>query len=350
VVRLAFALFIFVLLFPLNGWSQTSDFFSNTQSVDKLSTGGAGACPNCPGFNPDTLIKHSGTDPDPLDTNITFSLTITTTAPSLGATVSGRFFNSLGPGAITDNMFGVISSVHRGADALPDTSDDEPARCALNDADGIPPDQADASGNGLNCGDLRFDPASQGMTTIPTFPATNSLAPFSASNNPVGDFFPSDGAHAGIELENRFIMTNNSTSDGVLTVPATGTCGASICVGAFQKENQVTALTGTPGTRTSPGAGEQIFEQTASWQITGSTATTFNAPVVSWTQRIQNPVFDGTTANREFDTGVMSGSFTRESGAATSPTTFPMVTVPLMNASPFVCSTGAPAGTCITIP
>ncbi|MFQ5580375.1 MAG: hypothetical protein ACE5FZ_07165 [Nitrospiria bacterium] len=282
-------------------------------------------------------------------------MTVTTDAPPLGATVNGRFFNSLGPGAITDNMFGVISSVHRGADNLPDTSDDEPGKCGQNVAAGIPPDQADTSGSSLNCGDLRFDPASQGMT-VPGFPASDKLdsivfspATFLGDSATANlNFGTNSDLHASIDLKNRFIWNNTSASitDVDLVVPCTA--GTVACVGGAQKEKEVIAVSGTTfGTLASPGAGEQVFDQTSDWNISGSTGNTFAAPLVNWTQSIQNPVFGDllwnaglgdnqmidNNSNRRFDTGSMTGSFTRESGTATNITSFPPVNMPFVSAT-----------------
>lgn len=44
--------------------ASSDDFFSNTTSVDRLSTGADGSCPGCPGFNPERVIGHARTDPD----------------------------------------------------------------------------------------------------------------------------------------------------------------------------------------------------------------------------------------------------------------------------------------------
>jgi hypothetical protein len=186
-------IFIFIFFFiitalPIQGYAQSNDFFSHTQGTDRLSTGTGGSCPNCPGFNPDQLIRHAGADPGG---GATFSQSISTTAPSLGGTVTGPFFNQLGPGAVTDNMFGIISQA--GTD---------PAKCGVDTTrgGGTPP-----TSTGLNCGDLRFDYTSQ-LITVPSTTGPDSLT--SSVTQPVnfsGDFFPSTDNHAGISFTHTFI-------------------------------------------------------------------------------------------------------------------------------------------------
>lgn len=331
--RLFYLLLLLLIAYPIDGRAQTGDFFSNTQGIDRLSTGSAGACPNCPGFNPDRLIRHSGTDPDGAGP-ITFSQTITTTAPSLGGTVSGPFFNLLGPGAVTDNLFGIISDP--GAD---------PAKCGVNTSTGVVPTSV-----GLNCGDLRFDPASQGMT-LPASPAADILTStlFSPSTF-LGDFAPSTDDHTGLDLKNRFIWSRTTTTltDGDLSVTCTTATFA--CIGSKQQQLQVTPLVGgAAGTLASPGSGEQNFNQTTDWTLTNSSGNIFTAPTINWTLQFNDPIRDNNNQTR-LQTGAMSGSFTYQ-GADTSATTFPGVTVPFVRSSTELCRgvTGT-AGTCINIP
>src|SRR3569832_967489 len=209
---------LLLMLYPLSAWGQSQDFFSNTQGIDRLSTGSAGACPRCPGFNPDSLIRHSGIDPDGSGP-ISFVQTITTTAPSLGGTVTGPFFNQLDPGAVTDNMFGQISGT--GSNSI---------KCGS-----IP------GLDGLNCGDIRFDPASQGMI-IPDAPTDSLSSMIAGASTFLGDFTPSTDDHTGFNLKNRFIWSRTTTplTDGDLSV----TCTAPnfTCLSISQQMHQVTAL------------------------------------------------------------------------------------------------------------
>lgn len=336
--RSFYLLLLLLIAYPMQGRAHhgephAEDFFSNTQGVDRLSTGSAGACPNCPGFNPDRLIRHSGTDPDGAGP-ITFSQTVTTTAPSLGGSVTGPFFNLLGPGAVTDNLFGIVSDP--GVD---------PAKCGVNTSTGVLPTSV-----GLNCGDLRFDPASQGMT-LPASPAADILTSTLFSPGTfVADFAPSTDDHTGLDLENRFIWsrTTATLTDGDLSV--TCTAATFTCVGSKQQQLQVTLFVGgAAGTLASPGSGEQNFDQTTDWSISNSSGNTFTAPTINWTLQFDDPIRDNNNQPR-LQTGTMSGSFIYQA-ADTSAATFPGVTVPFVRSSTELCRgvTGT-AGTCINIP
>ncbi|MFQ5598149.1 MAG: hypothetical protein ACE5GK_08865 [Nitrospiria bacterium] len=319
--------FIYIALLILslsltNAWSQTTDFFTNTQGIDRLSTGSGGSCPTCPGFNPDFLIRHAGTDPDGAGP-ISFSQSISTTAPSLGGTPT-VFFNQLGPGAVTDNLFGAISD--------PGT---DPAKCGTT-----------AGLTGLNCGDLRFDPTSQGMT-IPTTPAADVLTShvFSPSTF-TGDFFPSTNDHTGIDLKNRFIWSRTTATLTDVDLSVTCTTGTFTCVGSKQREHQVTALvSGASGTLAAPGSGEQDFDQTVDWNITNSSGSTFSAPTITWTLQFNDPIRDD-NGNARLQSSLMSGSFTYNGDPI-----FPSVTIPLVrNASGLCRGVAGTAGTCLSIP
>lgn len=326
---------LLLLLHPLSAWGQSQDFFSNTQGIDRLSTGSAGACPNCPGFNPDRLIRHSGIDPDGSGP-ISFSQSITTTAPSLGGTVTGPFFNQLGPGAVTDNMFGQVSS-----------TGSNPTKCGSTP--GL---------DGLNCGDLRFDPFSQGMTLLdaPTDNLSSLIAGASAFR---GDFSPSTDDHLGIDLKNQFVWSRTTApvTDGDLSV--TCTIATFTCMGINQQVHQVTALQTstnpttrglavTPisaGTLDFPGSGEQTFDLTSSWNQRNSSGSNFGFPRVSWSLQFKDPIQDDNNQTR-MDSGVISGSFTYN-----SPGTFPTVSFPMVSSSTDLCrGVSGTAGTCTTTP
>lgn len=327
-------------------YAQTTDFFSNTSSVDSLSTGSGGACPGCPGFNPSTLLLHSGTHPKPTDATIAFSLVINGVDRTADALTPS--FNRLGPGAITDNLFGILSDP--GADA---------SKCGTNTSTGVLPTQI-----GLNCGDLRFDPTSQGMT-IPATPAADILSSliFQPSTF-TGDFFSSAVEHTGLDLKNRFIWSRTTTTltDGGLSVACSAATAA--CVGSKQRQHQVIATpsleiavppaskaAATPhiNTLASPGTMEQVFDQTTNWSITGSSGNTFSTPTVRWTLEFNDPILDDNNSSR-MQTGALSGSFTYQA-ADTSATTFPTVTLPLYRNSTELCrGVAGTEGTCVTIP
>lgn len=326
---------LFLVLYPLSAWGQSQDFFSNTQSIDRLSTGSAGACPNCPGFNPDSLIRHSGIDPDG-NGPISFSQTLTTTAPSLGGAVTGPFFNQLGPGAVTDNMFGQISST--GAN---------PTKCGQ--AQGL---------DGLNCGDIRFDPFSQGMT-LPDAPTDNLSSMIAGASAFLGDFSPSTDDHVGFNLKNRFIWSRTTAPLTDADLSVTCTVPTFTCIGIKGQVHQVTplqtstnpttrGLAVTPisaGTVDAPGSGEQIFDLTASWTLNGSSAGSFGFPRVSWSLQFNDPIQDDNNQTR-MESGLISGSFVYN-----SPGIFPTVSFPMVSSSTDLCrGVAGTAGTCTTTP
>lgn len=324
---------LFLIFSNHNLEASSDDFFSNTTSVDRLSTGADGSCPGCPGFNPDRVIRHAGTDPDGAGP-IQFSQMIATTAPPLGGTVSGPFFNRLGPGAITDNMFGIVSDP--GGD---------PAACGTNTSSGVVPTAA-----GLNCGDLRFDPASQGIF-LPAAPSTDTLsALISQPSIFTGDFFPFSDDHLGIDSTNRLVWNRTvaTLADGDLSV----SCAASTltCVGGKQQQRQVTSLLpGTAGTLGAPGEGEQKFLQSIEWGITGSSGAAFTGPTLYWTLEFNDPIPDSNNQSR-METGVLSGSFTYLDGED-SAVSFPSVTAPFVRNATELCRGMADtAGTCVHIP
>lgn len=266
------------------------DFNINTQLSDLRSNGSN----NNPGFNPCAGGTRSAAgvcggaltldgnakallDPDNLQT----------------------VFPSLGPGAVTDNMFGIVS----GADATPVASGGP-----------IPTTSCGKITNGqlagLNCGDLRFDPASQGQTTLTTDGNTlvTPAGGLAMNTQFVSDFCPgpagpptdcSDGggtpaqviaAHAGFNITNNFNFR-------VLN-PGTGTQAA---VTASQSIRQVTAVKTTGiGTEASPGTGDQVFVASTTWATNAANPSSNNPAqgpsnlTVNWTQNISDPDQSGT--------------------------------------------------------
>ncbi|TAK02205.1 MAG: hypothetical protein EPO39_13575 [Candidatus Manganitrophaceae bacterium] len=325
-----FILFFIIAALPVEGWSQTSDFFSNTQGIDRLSTGSTGSCPNCPGFNPDRLIRHSGIDPDGSGP-ISFSQSISTTAPSLGGTVEGPFFNLLGPGAVTDNMFGMISRA--GAD---------PAKCGIDvtGAGTLP------TSTGLNCGDIRFNRTSQ-LVTVPNTPGTEGLT--SLVTQPAvfsGDFFPSTDDHLGINLTHTFIRSRTTAplQSGDLSV----TCapGAFTCLGSREQLRQITPMMiGAAGTLDSPGAGENRFVQTFEWHSSSNAGDSFTAPTVQWSLELNDSIRE-TDQQPGMQSGLLSGTFNYN-----TPGNFPSLAIPFVRSSTDLCrGVAGTEGTCIVIP
>lgn len=320
--------FVFMIGSEEAAWPQSRDFLTNSQLSGQLAAGASG-CPTgavcssrAPGFNPTDLVNHA-------DPNATIS-----GAPKI-AGGTRPFFSQLGPGAITDNMFGAISRVHPGADGVFNTADDDSTQCGRlpgdpNTGAGVAPSAVGLNNSSLNCGDLRFDPTSQGQT-LPSLPATN-IVQFVL--NPItrgemnGDVSPSTGTHTGFDLTNSFSF--------VLSPPSTA---------GTQQMRQVTALTaggtaatvGAPGTLATPGSGDQEVKINTSWSVTGTFNSATNRPTVNWSMSLGNAAqgdvdfLTPTTApfptNQSDSANGMSvftsdGSFTYNSG------TFPQTVIP----------------------
>lgn len=255
------------------GSAQTSDFFSNTRRLGQVSTGSAGSCPLCPGFNPtlsDGLLKHVDIGQCP-EANL--------------SPCKPPFFSRLGPGAVTDNMFGHVSSATRepGVDGLLGTADDTFSRCGLLQAT-----QSTLSEtlSGLNCGNLRFDPVTQGMT-LPS--GNNSMIQLGGDTAMTSDFFTSDDAHFGISLQNNFQWKNPAANPcGGTTNPPTPPSPGCTDAG-FNLIQTNPLLPGQGGTLSSPGAGEQMVDFRVSWSTNNTSATDFVAPTITWSQSLIEP-------------------------------------------------------------
>ncbi len=256
---------LLILNFQNEAGAQTSDFFSNTQAQGKVSTGSSGSCPNCPGFNPTLaggLLKHVDISQCP----------DAATSPCVPP-----FFSSLGSGAVTDNMFGAVSSATResGVDGLLGTADDTFSRCGTV-----------AGLAGLNCGNIRFDPTSQGMA-LPT--GANSLNQIDRNITFDSDLFPSTDNHLGLLLTHNFSWKNPSLNAcGGSASPPTPPSGD--CTQASFNLLQVGPLvSGQVGTRAIPGPGEQVADLRVSWLTSNTSETAFDAPLISWNLTLVEP-------------------------------------------------------------
>jgi hypothetical protein len=284
------------------------DFFSNTQNSNQRSVPGT-ASASLPGFNPcpgDTTTGNPGTPAigsvcaPPAGSSALLSPTnvgtsCAETSPG-SCSASLGIFERLGPGAVTDNMFGLI------------TAPTDPTRCT-------PRTGATTGPNGLlvgvNCGDLHYDPITQGQS-IPTegTPLTGVFTSVTAMNS---DFGPSTDAHTGFDISNTF------TWDPTCTTP--------VCVSENQSVKQVTNLVpGGGGTLAAPGTGDQVFVTTANFNLTNTNAAGPSGPfAVTWTQSITDPEQSGTAATGF--TQSLTGQFnynelsTREFGCPSSAST-----------------------------
>lgn len=272
--------------------AQAVDFNMNTQLTDLRSDGSN----NNPGFNPCRGGTRSSAGV------CGGALTLDNSAQALlDPDNLQTVFPSLGPGAVTDNMFGIVSGSDSSGTPIPVSA------CGKV--------TSPSSLSGLNCGDLRFDPASQGQDFTSLTGPNTLVTPAGGLNMNtqfVADFCPgpgpavtdcSDGggtpaqviaAHAGFNITNNFNFSRIS--------------GTASAVTGSDNIRQVTAVKTTGiGTQASPGTGDQVFVANTSW-ATDSTNPSSNSPstspsslTVSWTQNISDPDQSGTG----------SGSFTQ---------------------------------------
>jgi hypothetical protein len=246
--------------------AQSTNFFSSTSRVGQVEGTG---CSPCPGFNPTLgLLKHTDIAQCPTDT------------------CAAPYFDRLGSGTITDNMFGVISGASReiGPDGLLGTVDDTFTKCGTAP---VSPTTLFSTLAGLNCGNLRHDPASQGMTP-PTDP--NTMAQVGGNTGMNADFSPAADPHQGILLENNFQWRNPSTNSCGASGPPPGPPSPTPCTTAAFHLDQVGAiLPGQSGFLLAPGSGEQAVDFRASWSTNNTSPTAFDPPIVTWSQNFSEP-------------------------------------------------------------
>lgn len=276
--------------------AQAVDFNMNTQLTDLRSDGSN----NNPGFNPcrGGTRSTAGVCGGALTLN---GSAVALLDPDNLQTV----FPSLGPGAVTDNMFGIVSGQDASGTPIPVSACGKVTNASLA---------------GLNCGDLRFDPASQGQTTL-TADANTLVTPVAGldmNTQFIADFCPgpagaptdcSDGAgtpaqviagHTGFNITNdfNFKRLNGTTSE----------------IAGSQSMRQVTAVKTTNiGTQGTPGTGDQLVVVTSSWATTAGNPSSNNPATspsnltVTWTQNISDPDQSG-TGTGSFTQNI-SGSF-----------------------------------------
>lgn len=299
-----FFLGIGILALSVQGaYAQALDFFSNTQSLDLRSTGSNGA----PGFNP----CAGGT---------TVNSTTCTGAPggseplldalNLGNGTTAGLFEKTGPGAVTDNMFGIVERPVN------------PLTCGAQGAGVL------AGGVGsLNCGDGKFDPSTQDQT-IPT--SGTNLTGAMAVNTPIDMTSCGAGTTMGAcannaslhrsQVEDAFVWNptgstvnlpvNTANMPTIIAAPAAETCAAgstanpAVCGQASMIET--TAL----GTATTV-----VVSLATDWATTNSAAGVMGtAPTVNWESRIvQSEMIGGGTFDQ-----TLSGSFLYNGGAFTA--------------------------------
>jgi hypothetical protein len=313
---------------------QAVDFNISTQVTDLRSDGTNGN----PGFNP---CVGGARQPDgscgsipgnPVSMNFDGASHALLDKDNTGDGTNVGAFGKAGPGAITDNMFGKVSGSDLGPDGIAGTGDEIAITACGKTTSG-------ATLAGLNCGDLRFDPASQGQTfaSVPVFTAANTLVtpvtgldmntqfvadfcPGPSTTLPTGSSACSNGAatpeqkveaHVGFNLENRFnfislpggTTATTTGTDNIRQVTAVKLTG----IGTLAQD----ATAGTPG----PGTGDQVFVANTTWTATSSNnpATGPNGLVVNWHQEISDPDQSGTGSGSFVQS--LDGTFTYTTGA-----------------------------------
>ncbi len=294
-----------VLLLPEAGWAVDANF--NTQSSNLRSNGSDGN----PGFDPCAGGTNTNGVCGGAATGLLAPANLTTLFPSLG------------PGAITGNMFGLIANKNAVGTTMDTTrcsaigSNSTTSSAALASPAGFQP--------GLDCGDIHFDPTTQGQT-IPA--GVNTLVvgvPVVMNNSLVGDFCAlgatdcdPDGAgpltqvlaaHTGFNFANNFTFT-----------PLAG--GVTATSLSSQVMHQVTGVKTTGiGTFAAPGTGDQDVRITSDFTFTSPNTVAPTGGLVTWTQSISDPDQSGLGTGKF--TQSISGSFTYNAIAAFPVTQYP---------------------------
>ncbi len=293
-----FVLGIGILAFSVQGaFAQSRDFFSNTQSLDLRSSGSDGA----PGFNPCTG-DAGATSTSCSPTNGDIPLLHVDNLGNSGTNTAG-LFEKTGPGAVTDNMFGIVE---RPA---------SPLTCSGQGAGLL-------SGTGtLNCGHGKFDPSTQGQT-IPT--SGTLLTGVMAVNTPIdmtscgaGSTMLACANNASLhrsQVEDAFVWhpivngssenlpVNTANMPTIIAAPAAKTCLAPTVVGTIRVCGQASMIETTAlGTATTV-----VVSLATDWATTNDEAGAMGtAPTVNWESKIvQSEMMGGGTFNQ-----TLSGSF-----------------------------------------
>lgn len=272
------------------------DFFTNVVQTE-LRTAGAGD--GLPGFNPcgtgGTVATGGLSCADAVVGTPAAGdglLSGTNVLDSTGAVDAPGLFAKLGPGAVTDNMFGLVLKPL------------DPTRCG---ADGSSISTLVSPGE-LNCGNVRFDPMTQGQI----IPNRGDLLTSVLSSNTTVDVPPlvvgvSSLTDHTSQMQNAFVW--NPLTSSVL-LPTGQTCAprdgqARVC--SFQSLDDVTTL-GTGGKAASvslvsswtTGQNELVTAGVLSSSMTNA------QPAITWSSVINQAEMGGTGGDFEIST---SGSF-----------------------------------------
>lgn len=288
--KVVFILSVSLAFFSVLPVSWAIDPNINTASTDLRSNGADGN----PGFNP----CLGGTNTNGVCGGIGLS------ASALLSSENLTLFRKLGPGAVTDNMFGFVRQPL------------SPGTCGAEGANAV----SEAISTKLNCGNVFFNPTNQGQTGLA---GANDLsataAPLAWNTSLSADFCANAGtdcvngaqvvaAHTG------FNVVNNFTWDLVSTTSAN--------VVSSQTIEQTTALKttgiGTCCGSVNAGTGDQWFKMTSAFTVVSNNSDQFVGvqPTITWTMNIEDPDQSGTGSGK-FSQSI-SGSFVRNTGTFTS--------------------------------
>ncbi len=265
-------IFLFVLMIGFFYFTPTAEAVNpniNTQSSDLRSNGTNGN----PGFNP----CLGGTRSAAGVCSATAATTLLSTA-NLGSGGTLGLFGKLGPGAVTDNMFGIIEQPS------------DPDACAVS--------VQLVGTNRLNCGQSTWLPFFQEITLPATPDGTNSLTTAFTSITTLQADFCANGASDCLvaSVQNELA---HAAFDFNTTMTWTPIDNVQTTIVGTQSIIQVIGLKDPIGSLASPGAGEERVEIVTSW--TGiSRATTISPfglrplPIVDFTQTFSAPDMAGT--------------------------------------------------------
>ncbi|HIE65145.1 MAG: hypothetical protein ABGX83_11145 [Nitrospira sp.] len=297
--RMAIAVALLIVSSPLlHAQAPGQDFFTNVIQTE-LRTVGPGD--DLPGFNPcgtggavagDGLsCVDAGAAGSALNDGLLSGTNVLGIKDALGNDTPGLFVK-LGPGAVTDNMFGKVLKPL------------DPTKCGANGSIGT--STLDGLGE-LNCGNVRFEPGTQGQI-IPTRGAILTSLMSSTITVDVslpGAGVPIDAGHTS-KMENTFIWDP-------LGGQACGPVGqVSIC--SVQTLDDVTTLDSN--------GRESSVSLVTSWVagqdvsvLSGTVQNTFSVlPAVTWSSEIKQAEMGGTGGEFVLTT---SGSFNYFLGTAT---------------------------------
>jgi len=286
--KIVFILNISVAFFYALPVSWAIDPNINTASTDLRSNGVDGN----PGFNP----CLGGTN-----TNGVCGGAVN--AAALLSSTNLTLFSKLGPGAVTDNMFGIVRQPV------------SPGTCGAQGANAA----SEASSTKLNCGNVFFNPTNQGQTGLSGVnELATAAAPLAWNTSLSSDFCANAGtdcivgtqvvaAHTGFNVVNNFSWDRASTT--------------SANVVSAQIIEQTTALKATGiGTccgSVNAGTGDQWFKMTSAFTVVSNNSDQFTGvqPTITWTMNIEDPDQSGTGTGK-FSQSI-SGAFVRNTGTFT---------------------------------